>query len=203
MKKIGWLAIVFNLAIVILEIIGLVLTVQESGHVPIEFYTEDSNLLILVVSSLYLYFALAKKKMPKWLVILKQIATVGLAVTFLVVILILAPMYEFNYGYLLFHNTLLYYHTLCPLLGVVTFLWCDQLGKLPKKISFYGLAFTICYAIVMIVLNLLRIVNGPYPFLKVYEQSIMMSVVWTIVILGLAYIISAGLAAGYKRIRRK
>ena len=202
MKKVGWLAIVLNLLIVILEIVGLVLTIQESGGVPVQFYTEDSNLLIMLVAGLYVFFALGKSKIPKWLVVLKQIATVGLAVTFLVVILILAPMYEFNYGFLLFHNTLLYYHTLCPILGIITFLWCDQLGKLPKKISWYGISFTIVYAIVLIILNLLRVVVGPYPFLRVFEQPVVMSVVWTVVIMGLAYLISLGLTVGYKKIRK-
>ena len=48
---------------------------------------------------------------------------------------------------------------------------------------------TIIYAAVMIVLNLLKVLRGPYPFLYVYEQPIYMSVIWAVAILALTYIL--------------
>lgn len=203
MKKKGWLAIVLNLLIVVLEIVGFILTWRANGRIPIEYYTEDSNLLILAVSALYLVFAALKKPMPKWLAAFKHMATVGLAITFLVVIFILAPMYQFNYGYLLFHEAMLYQHTLCPLLGIATFLWCDQLGELPKLSGLRGVSFTIVYAIIMTVLNIIGKVTGPYPFLMVRHQSVLLSIVWAVVIIGLAHIISVSLAVGYRKIRKE
>ena len=56
-----------------------------------------------------------------------------------------------------------------------------------KKII--GLAFTIIYAIVLITLNILDIISGPYPFLKVKEQSIPMTIMWGGLILLGSYLV--------------
>ena len=42
----------------------------------------------------------------------------------------------------------------------------------------------------MIVLNVLKIVEGPYPFLLVYKQPIFHSIIWTILILAMTYAIA-------------
>jgi len=54
----------------------------------------------------------------------------------------------------------------------------------------HGLYFTIIYAIIMIVLNILKIVEGPYPFLLIYNQPVIHSVIWTMVILAITYAIA-------------
>jgi len=41
-----------------------------------------------------------------------------------------------------------------------------------------------------IILNVLKIVEGPYPFLRVYEQPILHSIIWTILILAITYAIA-------------
>ena len=56
-----------------------------------------------------------------------------------------------------------------------------------KKII--GLAFTIIYAIVLITLNILDIISGPYPFLKVKEQAISMTIMWGGLILLGSYLV--------------
>lgn len=42
----------------------------------------------------------------------------------------------------------------------------------------------------MIVLNVLKIVEGPYPFLLVYKQPVVHSILWTVVILAITYAIA-------------
>ena len=49
---------------------------------------------------------------------------------------------------------------------------------------------TVIYAIITITLNALYIMYGPYPFLKVHEQSFAMSVVWFILIVGGSWVLS-------------
>ena len=156
----------------------------------IQFYTEDSNILALVTSCLFVYFLLSNKKLPKWLNTLKYISTTCVTITFLVVIFILAPMYNFNYLSLLFDGTMLYHHTICPLLCIITFLFFDKLNNYEKKDILYAFSFTIIYAVVLIALNLFEVVKGPYPFLMVKEQTIIESFIWIIVILGFAYMIA-------------
>ena len=38
--------------------------------------------------------------------------------------------------------------------------------------------------IVLVIFNLLKIVDGPYPFLQIYNQSIIASILWFIAIVG-------------------
>ena len=54
----------------------------------------------------------------------------------------------------------------------------------------HGLYFTMIYAIIIIALNIIKIVEGPYPFLLIYNQPVVHSVIWTIVILAITYAIA-------------
>ena len=183
------LSILLNILIVFLEIIGFVITYVINKKISIEFYTEDSNILALITSSIFVIYMLNKKEIPRWLKLLKYATTICLSVTFIVVIFILAPMYNFNYPYLLFHNSLLYQHLLCPILSIITFIYFDNLGDFSIKDNFTSLSLTLLYAIILIILNILKLVIGPYPFLMVYEQSILISIIWFIIIFTLAYLI--------------
>lgn len=183
------ISILLNILIVLLEIIGFVITYVINKKISIEFYTEDSNILALITSSIFVIYMLNKKEIPRWLKLLKYATTICLSVTFIVVIFILAPMYNFNYPYLLFHNSLLYQHLLCPILSIITFIYFDNLGDFSIKDNFTSLSLTLLYAIILIILNILKLVIGPYPFLMVYEQSILISIIWFIIIFTLAYLI--------------
>ena len=82
---------------------------------------------------------------------------------------------------------MLYHHTLCPLIALASFILIEKYDDLNVL---HGLIFTIIYAIIMIALNVLKIVEGPYPFLLVYNQPVIVSVLWTIVILAITYAIA-------------
>ena len=49
----------------------------------------------------------------------------------------------------------------------------------------------------------MRVVEGPYPFLRVYEQPVYMSIIWVIVILGSAYGIAFLLASLLNRLTNR
>ena len=188
MKK--YISLILNLLIIIFEIIGFIITITNNGRIAIEYYTEDSNILALITSSIFLIYLLLNKKIPYYLRLLKYISTICLTVTFLVVILILAPMYNFNYGYLLFSNELLYHHLLCPLLCIISFIFFDKVETYKIFDNVIATSVTIFYGIILITLNILKILEGPYPFLKVYNQPIYISIFWIILILGITYIIA-------------
>lgn len=195
-------SLIFNLLIVVLEIIGLIVTLFYNNRISYEYYTEDSNILALFSSLLFVIFLL-KGKIPKWVQLFKYMTTICLTVTFLVVIFILAPMYNFAYNYLLFHNSLLYQHLLCPILSIITFLFFDDIDVLGVRENFFGIFLTILYAVILIVLNIMELVVGPYPFLMVRNQSLFMSIVWFVLIIGLAYLIAFILRKLYVKIRNK
>lgn len=184
------MSLLLNVVIVIFEIFALIITIKVNKRIAIEFYTEDSNLLALFSSGLFTLYLLLKKKIPYWLQMLKYITTINLTITFLIVILVLAPMYNFNYMYFLFYNSLIFQHFLCPIISVITFLMFDEMDSLNKKDNIWGLSLTIIYALILIILNLLNIVIGPYPFLMVKTQPVIVSLMWLIIILGLTYLIA-------------
>ena len=62
---------------------------------------------------------------------------------------------------------------------------------------------TLIYALILMALNLMRVVEGPYPFLRVYEQPVYMSIIWVIVILGSAYGIAFLLASLLNRLTNR
>ena len=187
-----------NLAIFVLECIGGYLYFIRSGWNFVQFYTEDSNTLALITC---LFLAVYEYQMwkgqrsvlPGWIQELKYIATVCLTLTFLVVIFILIPL-QGGIGsayFFLINGSMLYHHVICPILAFVSFLWFDPMEKRSRREIGVALLPTLVYALVLVILNLAKLVDGPYPFLKVYQQPVYMSCIWVAVILGAAYAIAA------------
>ena len=199
MNKKKNITLYLNIFIIILELIGLLITLKNSRKIEIKYYTECSNIMMLITSSLLTYYLLKKKTIPKWLNILTHMSVLGLTVTFLVVLFILSPMYNFNYGLLLFGGSMLYFHTLCPIISIITYFFSSQIHIAKKEIK-YTMLFTIIYSIVILLLNIFRILEGPYPFLMVYKQPIYMSIIWIILLEGGAYLLSIVLYKIKKRI---
>ena len=196
-------SIIFNLLIIIFELLGLYLTLKTNKKISFEYYTEDSNMLCLLTSILFLISMKFCIKTPKWLKMLKFISTIGLGLTFITVIFILLPMYDFNYNFLLFDGSLFFYHLICPLLAITTFIFFDDVGKVNIKDTVLGLSFTIIYSIILISFNINGKITGPYPFLKVYEQGVTKSVLWCFLLLSMSYLISYILAVFYNKFRMK
>ena len=188
------IALILNVILVISELIGIVLLLFNGG-IDLIYYTNISNILALVVS---IFFIINYKKKSKAINDLRFMSTSCLAVTFLVVLFILSPMYQFNYRLLMFTDVFFLFHTLCPLLSIISYIFFEE----GSKNKYLGLSFTLIYGIVLIILNALRIVNGPYPFLMVYKQGVIMSIVWFILIIGGSYIISLLLNYLNKKLKR-
>lgn len=63
--------------------------------------------------------------------------------------------------------------------------------------------FTVVYGIIVVALNIFKIMNGPYPFLRVYEQSLLMSIMWVILMNGSAYLLNLFMAYLTKLVNKK
>lgn len=184
------ISLTLNLMIVVFEIIGFILSYKYNNRIAIEFYTEDSNILLLVCSSLFAYYIISNKSIPKWLHSFKYLATTCVSITFFIVLFILIPMGNFDFYSFLFNGTLLFHHTICPILGIITFLYFDNLKIYKDEEIYISLLFTIIYAIITITLNAFNLLKGPYPFLMVNNQPLIISVIWLIVIFSFVYTIS-------------
>ena len=67
--------------------------------------------------------------------------------------------------------------------------------QLPVRAAIYAMLPTLLYGTITMLLNILRKLNGPYPFLHVYEQPVYMSIIWFIAIIGGSYLIALGIRA--------
>ena len=180
--------VILNLGIIVLEIIALIICLDTFGSIDLVYYTIDSNIFLLISCILYLIY---RNRLPKIVQLLKYSSTLSVLITFLVVVFVLLPMYDFNYPFLLYDGPNLYVHVLCPIIAVMSFVFFEK-NDLENtfKNNLRAIYFTIIYAIILIALNIEKIVVGPYPFLKVYEQSFLMSLFWVILIMGVAFILA-------------
>jgi len=179
-------SIALSIIIIILEIIALIVCYNSFG-INLAYYTIDSNIFLLISTILYL---LTINNVPKIVQLLKYSSTLSVFITFLVVF-VLYPMYNFNFQFLFLDGPNLYMHVLCPVLALISFIFFDS-NEIENSLknNLRSLYFTIIYAIILISLNILNVVSGPYPFLKVNQQSPLMSVFWIVLILGGALILS-------------
>ena len=190
------LAIAANIVIVVLELIGTRMSLSNGGAKNFIWYTVLSNVMALAASACYAVCGLLGKggEPPQWVSLLKYGAAVCLSVTFLVVVFVLVPMAmpSGTAADVLYKGPQIYHHILCPLISAASFVFLEPAPLGGMKLLLIAAAPTLLYATVFVILNLAKVVHGPYPFLYVYEQPWFMSVFWFAAIVGL----SAGLAAG-------
>lgn len=195
MKKILFLHIV----LIILEIIARIHDLQVFGIRMFTYYTIDSNILQMVVSAATVYLILIKKgkNMPDWLASLHLVCAVSLTITFLIALFVLAPQEGFAYYFL--WNVAPVNHLIGPLISVITFLFMDRYPALPKTAIFLPMAMTLLYGFITLILNGLRLLDGPYFFLKIYETPPGTIFMW----FGIIAVLCIVLAAIYLRIRKR
>jgi len=188
MKNRNAIAIALNVLIIIGELIALPEAFRNYGWMMLKYYTNLSNILLGVVSILFVAYA---AKSPLWLKKLRLLATGCIAMTFTVVIAVLAPTAENGYYVYCLEGDGLWLHTICPLLSIISFIFAESPEGLSYRDCIYPLGATLLYGIVTIILNVRHLLYGPYFFLHVYEQPVYASVLWVIALMVLVY----GLAA--------
>lgn len=171
-----------NILFMFLEVIALAWTMGQFMLESFIYYTILSNLFALIVSIIYFYYSY-QKKIPKVINILRLSSVLSLAVTFLVSLFILLPSFNFNFK-LMYGGMNLFLHFVCPVLLLVIYLIYDKKNKLTKKDMMLANMLTFVYGAIMVPLNIIKVIEGPYPFLMVYKQSIFMIIIWLIVIVG-------------------
>ena len=183
-------SIITNIVLVLFEIIGMSLSLILYHKYDLIYYTQDSNLLSLIASSIYLIY-LFKDNVPKWVSILKYISVLGLTVTFLVALFILTPMYNFNIPAIFFEPSMLFHHLLCPSLAFISFVFVEHHKIEGFRDNLRACYFTIFYAVITTLLNILNVIKGPYPFLYVYENPIYMSILFFLIIVGGSFLVAS------------
>ncbi|OUM58357.1 hypothetical protein PIROE2DRAFT_16383 [Piromyces sp. E2] len=194
-NKRGKAALILNIIIFIFEFIALFLCYQHGGFRNVKYYTVLSNVFTMVTCACYIvyYFkSKGKEEMPYWIKIIRYMGTNCLALTFIVVMTVLVPMvipYEDGVYKLLVEGPQLFHHIFCPILSVISFGLLEE-NNPNYRDAFIAVIPTLIYAVVLIILNFARVVDGPYPFLKVYDQSVLASIFWFIAIVGAAFLLA-------------
>lgn len=203
-QKLIW-AIILNLLIIVLEIIGVVLSAKKYGIRVFEYYTENSNYFALIVSVIFVVDAILAIKRKRivsiWVFVLRFIASVCLTITLVVVLIILVPTQHVTFVEMMFQDSCLYQHLLCPVISLISFLFFENQQKLPKKSILISLLPTIIYGTICIFLNLTKVITGPYPFFYFYVIPWHVSVFSIVAIVAGAVIISFVLYLVFNRKR--
>ena len=161
MKK-NNISLILNIIIVLLVILSNILMFLKinfmkpvellvvSGIENYKFYTADSNLLMGIISIIFIVYLLRLKhhkidSIPNGVYILKMIGTSCITLTFVVTLCFLSPMYGF---YAMYNNANLFFHLIIPLLSVITYIFFEKhdnkykyaiLGIIPMFI--YGIIY--------------------------------------------------------------
>ena len=180
-------AIIFNILFLICELVGLGIVLFGSHKLYVEYYTIDSNLFAFIISLIYLYFICKNKKINKVLYIFRLMSLVCLMVTFLVVIFILPFMVSLKFLFWGYYGVNFILHLICPLLLLYIYFKFDKKIEVNKLELTYNMIPTLFYGIILIILNIKGIVDGPYPFLRYNFQPFYQSILWFVLIGGSTY----------------
>lgn len=186
--------VLINLAITVMAAIGLKKSyVNNKGWSTLKWFTTDSNLIAGIFCLVYaiyrIRYMINGAKIPDGVYLMRYVATCVLGMTFFIVLLILAP-WDRDYKRNFFYDDLLYHHFLCPLLTMISYLIFGQLPYKDMIATFVGAAPIFLYGFVSMILNVARVMEGPYPFLLVYKNGFWKSIMWMAIILTFGFSMS-------------
>ena len=176
MKKIK-VSLILNIIIVLLVILATIFMFTGFKFMPggsllevskvemFKFYTVDSNILMGIVSLIFIIYEkkLLKnkiKEIPKKVYILKLIATSGITLTFITTSFFLAPSYGF---YAMFNNNNLFFHLIIPVLSIITYIFFEKHDN-KFKYAFFGIIPMFLYSIFYTINILIHLDNGGLTF---------------------------------------
>lgn len=171
--------------VLLLEARGLSLSVSDRKWKILVFYTQLSNLAATVSALLLVVLG-----QPMWVTMLRYLSTCMLVMTFFVTTCVLIPMGG-DPKKLLWSGNGLYHHVLCPIISTVSYIFAER----HSGMIWLPVAVTLIYGLVMLYLNGIRKMDGPYPFFRVHSQTALATALWMVVLMAVMTGISAGVWA--------
>lgn len=175
MKKIK-ISLIINILIVLLVIMGSIFmftgfkfmpdkTLLEASKIEMfKFYTVDSNILMGIISLIFIKYEVRfineNKKIPKKIYILKLIGTSGISLTFLTTAFFLAPQYGL---YAMYNNNNLFFHLIIPLLSIITYTLFEKHDN-KYRYALYGIIPMFIYSIFYMTNILIHLNDGGLTF---------------------------------------
>ena len=185
------LAVLVNLALVLMEgWANLALWQQHPVFKDLViFYTHQSNFLALIASALFVLFgtvALFRDgRIPRLVKLFRFMCAVQLYITFIVVLVGLGPMTALAGGNLfaMYGGPMFVMHLMGPLVSLFSFVFLEGTPRLHLGDAFLAIQYTWIYSIVMVILNAVGKVEGPYPFLQVDVNPWWVSLLYAVVMI--------------------
>ena len=177
-----------SLVLIVTELVCLIKSYRYFGKGMFIFYTIISNFLAMLSTICLLIFPESPLTAA-----FRYLSVCMMTMTCLVVIFVLVPLSRDIKGEL-FSSTQFFYHLLCPVITLLSYILWE---KHSSAWQLPALATT-AYGFTMIYLNYIGKVDGPYPFLKVHQQSRAATAMWIAVM----FLAITGIAIGIKTIAR-
>ncbi|MBS7527480.1 hypothetical protein KHM83_12415 [Fusibacter paucivorans] len=171
-------AIVLNVMVIGLEILGFSHSISDRGLGIFAYYTQISNLITLF--SCVLFVLVSHKNESSKNRILRYLSSCLLTMTALMTTFVLIPLGGSVHG-LLFSGNGLYHHLLCPIVSVASYLFFET-HYTSKWAVLVPNAVTAVYGIILIAMNVQKKYDGPYPFFRYYEQGTIKTIMWMVVL---------------------
>lgn len=186
------MARVLNLVIVIFEIVAFIKSLKGRSFKNILiYYTQISNFIAFISSLMLVVLG-----MRYYVEVIRYLSVCMLIMTFLVTACILVPMTRFKKAKeLLFSGSGLFHHLLIPVISTLTYLFLEK--KVSLSWIVLPVAITLIYGLVMLYLNYIKKVEGPYPFFMIRSMGGKLTTIWMAALLVVVSIIS--LLVGYRK----
>ena len=156
-KKVWITNIVVNSLVVALTIVAVLLmffgdpnVLASSRWSAFKYFTVQSNVFAALASLLSLIYLIFKRKeeYPGWITVIKLVSTVGVAITFFVVIIYLGPIYTYP---LLFQKANLFLHGIIPVLAMLAICLTEPKMKLRFTMNLYSMLPVTIYGIAYLI----------------------------------------------------
>ncbi len=171
--KISLILNLVNFSLVVLGVVVMLTGFQFMGEELIlsarkieafRFFTVDSNILAGVASLIFAVYEIGCvkgkfTKIPRAVIVLKYVATVGVALTMFTVIFFLAPFVAKSYP-MMFKNSNLFFHLIVPLVSLVSFLFFEPMPHFSRRTVLWGPLPMFVYSVFYTINALLHIEDG-------------------------------------------
>lgn len=195
--------IALDFAMICMEIYALGVSLGESGGKMFRYYTQDSNLLALIVcivcAAKGIKDLICGQKSSVYLRRLRYICASCMSLTLVMAgtLLVSVEPGRTFYSFML-EGKYLYLHTICPLVAILQ-LFLEKGERYGEKHALLVLIPTVVYGAFSLTLNALGVYSGPYPFLRILEQPGYATAVGCIAVLAVNYASARILAFGTMR----
>lgn len=153
------------------------------------YYSDNVGMFALSSSIIYVIIVLAKKE-PNFLCLaLRYVSTACLVLTLVGTFYVATTTGE-NYLDSFIKGSHLFNNLLCPIVSFVSFTLFEGDRRLNKKKTiWYALIPTVIYGIIMLVCNVSNTFTGPYSFMMINDNPVYVTVIVFIVTIILNYVI--------------